>query len=412
MPRVLLLMTANTYRASDFLAAAERLGVRVTVGTDRPNVLENVVPGSALTLDFFDPKRAAGAIQAFAEAYPIEAVVAVDDDTVPLAAAASKALGLKSNPVEAAFAVRSKYQTRQILEEDGLPSPGFRLLSVEDSPEALARTVPYPCVLKPTFLAASRGVIRADDPEEFAAAFRRITAILREPETAARGGDEAGMILAEDYIPGKEVALEGILQGGELRVLALFDKPDPMEGPYFEETIYVTPSRLPDETQEAITDTAARALRALGIGEGPVHVELRVNEGGAWVIDVAARSIGGRCSRALRFEGDASLEGLILGRALGREAPAAGRVEGTSGVMMIPIPGAGILRGVEGKEEALAVEGVEEVEVTIHPGGRVLPLPEGDRYLGFIFARGEAPEKVEAALRTALDRLRFRIEPE
>jgi biotin carboxylase len=220
------------------------------------------------------------------------------------------------------------------------------------------------------------------------------------------------MILAEDYIPGKEVALEGILEGGELRVLALFDKPDPMEGPYFEETIYVTPSRLPDETQETIADTAARALRALGIGEGPVHVELRVNEGGAWVIDVAARSIGGRCSRALRFEGDASLEGLILGRALGREAPAAGRMEGASGVMMIPIPGAGILRGVDGEEEALAVEGVEEVEITIHPGGRVLPLPEGDRYLGFIFARGESTEKVEAALRAALDRLRFRIEPE
>jgi biotin carboxylase len=220
------------------------------------------------------------------------------------------------------------------------------------------------------------------------------------------------MILVEDYLPGAEAALEGLAAGGALHVLAIFDKPDPMEGPFFEETIYLTPSRLPEETQAEIVRTCERAARAIGLHDGPVHAEFRINEKGVWVIDVASRSIGGKCSEALEFGGGASLEELILSRALGIEPPDLQREDRASGVMMIPIPGRGILRGVEGKDEALAVTGVTGLDISIHTGGRVVPLPEGNRYLGFIFAKGDTPEEVESALRGAHAHLHFRLEPE
>ncbi|MBI3127084.1 MAG: ATP-grasp domain-containing protein [Candidatus Tectomicrobia bacterium] len=412
MKRALLLMTTATYRAKAFLEAARAAGVRVAVGTDRPDVLGDLNPGGSLTLDFLKPEREAGAIAAFAERYPLDAIVPVDEDTTILGALAAERLGLPYHPPGAARAARSKYQLRQVLSEEGIPAPGFRLLAAEEDPARLARTVRYPCVLKPTFLSASRGVIRANDEREFEAAFRRVAAILREPGTAGRGGAEAGMILAEDYIPGIEVALEGLMIRGELHALALFDKPDPMEGPFFEETIYVTPSRLPRAKQEEIARQAGRAARALGLREGPVHAEFRLNEGGVWPLDIAGRSIGGRCSEALSFGDGLPLETLILCQALGVAPPSLEREGEASGVMMIPIPAAGVLRGVEGKEEALAVPGVRGVEIAIHAGGRVVPLPEGEKYLGFIFAKGKTPEEAEAALRRAHARLKFRIDPE
>ncbi len=413
MKRALLLMTVNTYRASAYMAAAEKAGVRVSVGTDRPDILGALNPGGSLTLDFHAPDKAVKAIADFVKEYPVDAVISVDDDTVIAGAMAAEALDLPAHTVEGARTTRSKYELRKVLDEEGLPSPSFRLVAADDDdPASIARTAAYPCVLKPTFLAASQGVIRADNAEEFAAAYRRIGAILNDPEVGARGEAEAGMILVEDYLPGAEVALEGLAAGGALHVLAIFDKPDPMEGPFFEETIYVTPSRLPEDVQTGIVRTAERAVRAIGLRDGPVHAEFRINEKGIWVIDVASRSIGGKCSEALEFGGGASLEELIIARALGVEPPNLEREDRPSGVMMIPIPGCGILRGVEGKEEALAVTGVTGIDISIHTGGRVVPLPEGNRYLGFIFAKGDSPEEVEETLRRAHARLHFRIDPE
>ncbi len=412
MKRALLLMTTATYRARAFFEAAGRVGVRAAVGTDRPDVLGGLNPGGSIALDFHRPEAEVSKILRFAQAYPLDAIVPIDDDTVILGALAAERLGLPFHPPAGARATRSKYELRKVLSEEGLPTPAFRLLAAEEDPARLAKGVNYPCVLKPTFLAASRGVIRANDEEEFARAFRRIAAILAEPGTAERGGAEAAMILAEDFIPGREVALEGLMIGGALHTLALFDKPDPMEGPFFEETVYVTPSRLPAEVQAKVLRQAERACRALGLSEGPLHAEFRVNEGGVWPLDVASRSIGGKCSGALRFGEGATLEQLILCQALGLEPPSLEREGRASGVMMIPIPGAGVLRGVEGEEEACAVPGIESVEIAIHRGGRVVPPPEGERYLGFIFARGDAPGEVEASLRRAHAKLRFRIEPD
>jgi biotin carboxylase len=410
MLRLLLLVPTTTYRTEDFVQAAARLDVDLVVASERPNVFSERLPDNLLTLDFNDPREAAREVAALARPNPFSAVVPVDDRTTVVGAAIAQALGLRSNPVAAVSATRNKYEMRLALTKAGMPRPPYVLFTLADDPALAAQRVPYPCVLKPTILAASRGVIRADTEGEFVAAFRRIEAILKAADVAAVGAG-SDQILVEGFIPGKEAALEGLLVKGGLHVLALFDKPDPLDGPFFEETIYVTPSRLPADTQTAIADLTAWAARALGLREGPVHAELRVNETGPWIIELAARSIGGLCSRTLRFGTGLTLEELILRHALGIEIESLERERLPAGVMMIPIPRGGVLEEVRGLPAAKAVPGIEEVTITIHLGQEVVPLPEGSRYLGFIFARAETPTQVEAALRQAHQRLAFEIAP-
>jgi len=410
MPRLLLLIPTTTYRTEAFVEAAHRLGVEVVVASDRPNALQHAVQEGLLTLNFLKPDVAARKVAEYARRHPIDGVVPVDDPTTVVGAAIAKALGLPSNSVESTYAALNKSVMRQHLSQAGVPSPRYWLFLLDDDPALAARTVPYPSVLKPTILAGSRGVIRADDPAQFVRAFRRIEIILRTPEVAAMG-DGARQILVEEFVPGMEVALEGLLIKGDLQVLALFDKPDPLDGPFFEETIYVTPSRLPAPVQDAIAYCTARAAQALGLREGPVHAELRVNESGPWIVEVAARSIGGLCSRTLRFGTGMSLEELIIRHALGMEIASLQRDRKPAGVMMIPIPRAGVLHEVRGREEAESIPGIEGVRITIPIGQEIVPLPEGTKYLGFIFARDETPERVEAALRQAHRRLTFVITP-
>ncbi len=409
MPRVLLLLPTTSYRAPDFLAAAAELGLDVTVASEEASTMERVNPAGLLTLDFADLAACADRVETFSEKTPVDAVVGVDERTAVAAAAIAARLRLPHNTVASVAAAGNKAVMRQCLAEAGVASPSHRLFSATGDPRAASGDVAYPCVLKPTFLAASRGVIRADGPPQFVEAWDRIVRILREPAVAARGGAAAGEILVEDFVPGAEVALEGLMTGGALRVLALFDKPDPLDGPFFEETIYVTPSRLPAAVRDGCARTAQEAARALGLTEGPVHAELRIDAGRISVIEIAARSIGGLCSRTLRFGTGMSLEVLILRHALGLGVPADGREMRAAGVMMIPIPNAGVLLGVKGLDEARSVSGIEGVTVSAHVGSRLVPLPEGDRYLGFIFSRAETPERAEAALREAHARLEFQI---
>ncbi len=402
-PRLMLLTTVRSYRLEAFRAAAERLGIAVVSGLDLPPELADQWPG-ALPLSFAAPDEAATAIAAYAAEHPLTAILSVDDSGSLVAAAASRALGLPHNDPAAAVAARDKFVMRRLLREGGVATPWFERFSTADDPVAVAARVPYPCVVKPLNLNGSRGVIRADSPAELVAAVGRLARLL-----AADGAPRP--YLVEAFIPGVEVALEGLLDDGQLRVLALFDKPDPLDGPFFEETIYVTPSRLPAATQTTIAATMAAAASALGLCVGPVHAELRVNADGAWLVEVAGRSIGGLCSQVLRFGIDASLEELILRQAVGLPLGDVERRDRAAGVMMIPIPQAGLLRAVEGVEEAVAVPLVTGVEITARLHYPLTPLPEGDSYLGFIFARGEMPAEVEAALRVAHGKLRFTIDP-
>src|SRR5438309_827485 len=410
MPRLLLLLPTTTYRAEAFLDAARKLKLEVVVGSKSAAMREDLGDAAFLPLNMHDWDEAVRSVVEFARAAPIDIVVGVDDHTAVVAAAISAALGLPHNPVTAVAAARNKHRMRQLLHAQGLPEPRFILFSVDGNPVTIAEKIAFPCVVKPISLSASCGVIRANDRDEFVAVFHRVAALLEKlgEETLGEG---VGKILVEDFVPGREVALEGLLTNGELRVLALFDKPDALDGPFFEETIYVTPSRLPAAVQREVTSCAARAARALGLGEGPVHGELRVSDRGVWVIEIAARSIGGRCSQTLRFVAGLSLEEVILCHALRMDIPSLDREGRAAGVMMLPIPRAGMLEEVRGLEKALAVPGIEDLEITAQLGDELVPLPEGTRYLGFLIARGETPEAVETALRDAHRQLEFVITP-
>jgi biotin carboxylase len=409
MHRILLLMATRTYKARAFMRAARKLDARVVVGSERRNALARAKPGTTVTVDFRHPDRAVEQIAEAAREQPFDAIVGVDDDTTLIAALAAESLGLPHNRPDAVRATRDKFLMRRLLAAAGVRSPAFELAPLEGDLAAVAARLTYPCVLKPVSLSASRGVIRANNPAEFLAAADRIAAILRDPEAAAEAGAGAASLLIEGFIPGVEVALEGMLLSGTLKVLALFDKPDPLDGPYFEETIYVTPSRLSEPDQARIAEETARAAAALGLREGPVHAELRLNEAGPWIIEIAARSIGGLCSSVLEFGGGLSLEELILHHAVGADISRYERAPRPSGVMMLPIPRRGVLRAVRGQDEALAVPGVIDLEISIPIGDEVVPLPEGNRYLGFLFARGETPAEVEESLRAAHARLIFDI---
>ena len=405
MNRLLLLIPTSSYRTHDFMAAAAALNIAVVVGTDRRQALASLTPGKTLALNFARPAASVGKIVAYSEEYPVRAVVGVDDETVVLAAMACEALGLPHNTTTSVRASRYKHVMRQILAEKGLPSPGFRLFSIRDEPAEAAATVDYPCVLKPVSLSASRGVIRADREADFVTAFDRIRALISKS-----GNNVHEAILAEDYIPGREVALEGLLVDGELHTLALFDKPDPLDGPYFAETLYITPSLLQECVQARIQDTAQQAALALGLTVGPVHAELRLNTSGIYVVEIAARSIGGLCSRILKFGAGVSLEELILRQATGRSPIDLRRENTAAGAMMLPVPKPGTLRCVRGTASARRVPGIVDVAITVPRGHPVQPLPEGDRYLGFIFARERTPEAVVAALREANGLLAVEIE--
>ncbi len=373
-------MPSETYRAADFLSAAGELGAQVVVATDHRSTLERVGAGN-LRIDLDRPRAAADAIVAHARYHRLDAVVAVDDQGVVVAAMAAESLGLAHNTPGAAAATRDKLALRRAFRQAGVPQPRF-------GPKPAG--VRFPCVVKATGLSASRGVIRADDPAAAADAAARIRSMLGDPQAA---------LLCEEYVPGEEVAVEGLLRGGRLDVLAVFDKPDPLEGPYFEETIYVTPSRLPEATLDRVAELTADAATALGLTEGAVHAELRIDGERIVVLELAARSIGGLCARTLRFGLGVSLENLILRHALGLPIRDLRPPTAASGVMMLPIPTAGLLERVDGQARARAVPGIVGLEITIAAGRPVVPLPEGDRYLGFLFAAGETPQQVEHALR-------------
>ena len=402
----MLLMGPATYRAGAFFEAAKGLDLDVIQVLDLPEKLQQTwdVP---LAVEFSNPDRAARRIVDVARERRVDAVIAVDDGATLVAATAGAALGLPHNDPASALAARDKFVMREHFAAAGVPVPAYRRVPAGIDPRTVAADLDYPLVVKPLRLSGSRGVIRADDPSQFVRAFERTRRIVADQEGITGEPD----LLIEEYLPGVEVALEGLLADGELRVLALFDKPDPLEGPFFEETIYVTPSRLPDRTQATIGERTAEAARSVGLREGPIHAELRINDAGVWPIELAGRSIGGLCSTVLEFGAGVSLEALILRHAVGMPLPEIGRGTGGAAVMMIPIPRGGMLRGVEGVDAARAVSHVTGVEITARLNQPLVPLPEGASYLGFIFARAATPALAEAALREAHDKLRFRIEP-
>jgi biotin carboxylase len=410
-----LLATTTGYQTRMFAETAARLGIDVLYATDRCDQLDDPWRDGAIAVRFHEEWRSVDAVLKATEHTPVNGIVAVGDRPTVMAAYLSRLMGLPGHPPEAAMIARDKRLQRKRLAAAGLPVPKFITVPVGADPVTLLDQLSMPVVVKPTVLSASRGVIRADDELSFATAFDRVRRLLASAEVREMRDPEADVIQIEDYIPGTEYAVEAVLGNGVFRTLAIFDKPDPLDGPFFEETIYVTPSRAGAGLQRQIAGTVERAVAAIGLHHGPIHAECRVNTQGVFILEVAARPIGGLCARSLRFEhadGRAiGFEEFLLRMAVGESMTEWQRERAAAAVMMVPIPRSGVYRGVDGVDEARAVAHVDEIQITAKPDQRLLALPEGATYLGFIFARAAQPEQAERAVREAHARLRFTIDP-
>ena len=415
-PRVLLLARTTGYQTRSFGAAAEAVGVDLVFATDRCDRLDDPWRDEAIPVRFHEEEVSLAAILEVLAARPPAGVLFVGDRPAVLAARAAAAFGLAGNSPVAAAASCNKLLLLAALETAGLPRPWFRSVEVDTDPATIAATLSYPCVVKPLALSGSQGVMRADGPDSFVAAFDRLRALLTSPQLRAERQLANGIILVEGFIAGNEFAIEGVMHRGRFQTLAIFDKPEPLDGPFFEETIYVTPSSLSGEVQTRISAAVASAASAIGLWHGPVHAECRVNTGGVFVLEVAARPIGGLCARALRFvkpgslDTEQSLEALLLRHAIGEDVGTYRREKLASGVMMIPIPRGGVFRGVSGVNEARQVPGTVDVRITAKADQLLVPLPEGKSYLGFIFARGASPAGVVRTLHAAHAALLFSID--
>lgn len=416
-PKQLLLFTAKLgYQTRSFEDAARKLGVHLIYVTDRCHQLEDPWGDQAIAVHFESPEVAAFTVMEAVRSQDVGGILALGDRPAAAAAFAARGLGIPYSHPAAVEACRSKLRMREIFRDAGLSVPWFRKLPIDPAPEPVLLGISYPCVLKPLSLSASQGVVRANNREEFLAAAARVRRLLKSPEILATREPNLDQMLVEGYIPGREVAVEGLLTRGILRILAIFDKPDPLEGPYFEETIYVTPSRLPESMQHAIVKCANSAVQALGLSHGPIHAEFRINDDGIWPLEVAPRPIGGLCARSLRFSPDGEsepigLEELLVRHALELAGWNSPREVIASGVMMIPVPKSGILEAVSGEDAACALLGITELTITARLHDAIAAWPEGSSYLGFLFARGNTPENVEQALRQAHQKLSFTIVP-
>jgi hypothetical protein len=402
-PTIVLLANPNTYRGKSFADAADRLSLHILWAIDIPERLASEW-NMSLSVDFSNHDKSVKTIVSLANTNQIVSILAIDDSATLIAAEACSLLDLPHNSPSAAKAARDKLIMRQSLRSGEVLCPKFMSFQHNANPEDIAKQISYPCVLKPLLLNGSRGVIRANNPTEFKTAWHRVRNIL--------SNSVGTQIMVEDYIPGTEVAVEALISDKGIKILAIFDKPDPLIGPFFEETIYVTPSRLPQEDQLEIENTLISAARALGLRFGPIHAEFRINERGVWPIEIAGRTIGGLCSNILSFGSGLSLEELVLLQASGSNIDKFAADDRSKGVMMIPIPKRGILRKITGIEQAKSIAGIDKIEITAKLNYPLTPLPEGDGYLGFIFAYGETPSKVENALRQSHSLLQFQIESE
>ena len=403
--RLLLISHHNSYRIAPYIKAAKNLGLDITIASQGKHSLVTEV-ANGIHIDFADLDSAIAVILEANKAQPFAGILGSDDQTVELAAHTAKALNLPHNPPQAAQYSHRKDLARAQLSLAGCPVPMHCLLDLNRPINRQMTGLPLPCVLKPLNMSASRGVIRADNEDEFLRACERLRPIV----ASAQGEFEQSHVLIEEYIDGIEIAYEGYLYRGELHTITIFDKPDPLVGPYFEETIYVTPSALEVDLQLKIKSVLQDACNAYGLSTGAVHAECRIDQDKKiWILEIASRTIGGDCARILDNE-NFGIEELAIMLAI--EQPVeANMPDQARGVMMIPIREHGLLKRVEGLLDANRVEGIDKIDIIISEGHELVPLPEGNQYLGYIFATADTAEKATAAIREAYAHLKFISRP-
>tara|TARA_B100000029_G_scaffold205290_1_gene203248 strand:- start:93 stop:1346 length:1254 start_codon:yes stop_codon:yes gene_type:complete len=407
---VILIIPSASYRTGPFMNAIKKLDLKVLVISDKSQVFSGKYPDNLIIINFNHWKDKSVEISKWAKNNGLKAVIGVDEESIVLAANLSNFLNVDHNSIESVLLTKNKYLMRTELKKTGLCSPWFKIFSIYESSNKIINEISFPCVIKPTFLSGSRGVMRVNTKKELSEGIKTLNELLSLDELRKRGGKQSDYIMIEEYIPGKEVAIEGIVSEGKLTMLAIFDKPELLEGPTFEETIIVTPSVLTKKIQYSLLETLQVVVKALGIVKGPVHAEARINKNGNYILECASRSIGGLCSKVLEFQGGISLEELILRSYLGRNIEKSKLIGNARGVMMMPTEKKGILKEIGGVKDALVVNGVTDLQITVKPGEKLQPLPKGDRYLGFIFAEGNDQEFVINALKNAWSKIEIVLE--
>ena len=407
---VILIIPSASYRTGPFMNAIKKLDLKVLVISDKSQVFSGKYPDNLIIINFNHWKDKSVEISKWANNNGLKAVIGVDEESIVLAANLSNFLNVDHNSIESVLLTQNKYLMRTELKKTGLCSPWFKIFSIYESSNKIINEISFPCVIKPTFLSGSRGVMRVNTKKELSEGIKTLNELLSLDELRKRAGKQSDYIMIEEYIPGKEVAIEGIVSEGKLTMLAIFDKPELLEGPTFEETIIVTPSVLTKKIQYSLLETLQIVVKALGIVKGPVHAEARINRNGNYILECASRSIGGLCSKVLEFQGGISLEELILRSYLGRNIEKSKLIGNARGVMMMPTEKKGILKEIGGVKDALVVNGVTDLQITVKPGEKLQPLPKGDRYLGFIFAEGNNQEFVINALKNAWSKIEIVLE--
>ena len=402
---VILIIPSSSYRTGPFINAVKKLDLKVLIISDKSQVFSGKYPENLIIINFNHWKERSDEISKWAKNNCLKAVIGVDEESIVLAANISNFLNVEHNSVDSVLLTKDKYSMRNELLKVGVKSPWFKRFSIHESTNNIVNEISFPCVIKPTFLSASRGVLRVNTIKELSDSIKILHELLSLDELRKRGGEQSEWILFEEYIPGKEVAIEGIVSKGKVKILAVFDKPEPLEGPTFEETIIVTPSILTKNIQYSLFETLQIVVKALGIVKGPVHAEARINRNGNYILECASRSIGGLCSKVFEFQGGMSLEELILRSYLGRNIENSKLIANARGVMMMPTEKVGILKEIRGVKDVLAVKGITDIKITVKPDEKLEPLPKGDRYLGFIFAKGNDQEFVIKALKNAWSKI-------
>lgn len=400
-PRVLVVLPTETYRAADFVNAARATGVELAIASESD--LPLVASDRQVLIDCAQVHQSAEAIAALASTTPVDAIIAADDAGVEIAALASELIGLPTSPAGSVHATLDKSLMRASLLAAEIAQPRFEVVGVGGA-AAAAERIGYPVVTKPRTRTASIGVVRSNDAGDL-----EIAAGIAERHQ--RADDGSATILVEEYLDGPEISLEGMVWDGVVETLAIFDKPDQPSGPFFPESTFVTPSTLSRREVAEVEATVQRATRAIGLTHGPIHAELRIVAAVPKVLEIAGRSIGGLCGRALTFGlmGD-SIESLLIRQSLGMRRVGSSRQPGASGVLMIPIERSGTLTSVTGLDRAAEIEGVWNVEMTVPLGADVVAPPHGDRYLGFVFARSHDRATTVRALRTAASVIEVQID--
>lgn len=407
---VIVFVSSECRAAMGPLAAAKARHFKTLVAaTSRPCVDDDLVD-RFLRIPDRSSKEVAAYVERQCEGLLVSGVLASDDWDVVAAAMIADKLGLRFVGVETALAATNKFLMRQRLRNGGAVVPDFQCFAIGDNAGEIAKSLRFPVVIKPTYGQGSLGVIRADTVDEFEKAFQYTSRIIVDLDMRPSAVRDRSGILVEQYIPGEEYTVELLMHEGKPYSLAVFEKPDPLEGPYFEEGIYVTPIRRDEKIRSLLVEAAIRGSRALGIETGPCHCELRLSGELPYILEIAARPIGGFCSQVFADLMGFDLHDLVLQNAVGLPVMPPPIADGVAlGVMMLPVPGRGNLARVSGVDRALDIDGIMSVKIHVEAGSRILPYPEQSCYIGTVLATGSSADEVVARLKSAAKAVSFEL---